>query len=152
MVEARDRRAQGQTEEALRLITEALEVSPNDAYGWEIASFIYKDLGQRGRAEECVVKMNDLHPTAEGYVRHAQFLLMREAFDEFEAALELAVELGPDYGGIYIARGDRLAIAGRLREALAQFEHALAVDPVRSGAAASQSIARAKRFLARGLL
>jgi tetratricopeptide (TPR) repeat protein len=65
---------------------------------------------------------------------------MRRDFDLFEAALGEAERLDPMDGGIYISRGHRAALEGRLEEAVRMFEKAAEVDPVRVGAQARENI------------
>jgi tetratricopeptide (TPR) repeat protein len=67
--------------------------------------------------------------------------------EEFESALVRAAQLDPDDGGIYIARGDSLAVRGNYREALPHFEKALAVDPYRSGPLARRKISQIRKII-----
>jgi len=139
----------GRHAEALARVDEVLEQNPHDAHAWNVGAFIQKRLGRMDQAEHYLAESLALHPTSDGYVRLAQFLLLRKSYDEFEAALEEAAKLDPANGGIYIARGDRLAMDGRFEEALEEFERALELDPQKSGGMARVKIEQARRFMIR---
>ena len=85
---------------------------------------------------------------SEGWVHLAWYAFHRRDFDLFETALAEAERLDPLDGGIYISRGHREALEGRLEEALRLFERALEVDPARSGPAARQNIQAVRAALA----
>ncbi|MFT7487601.1 MAG: tetratricopeptide (TPR) repeat protein [Candidatus Paceibacteria bacterium] len=50
-----------------------------------------------------------------------------------EEALAKAAALDPREGGVYMVSGDAYALQGRWTEALAAFERALRIDPVKWG-------------------
>ena len=81
-----------------------------------------------------------LAPTSDGWVHQAWYAFQRRDFGSFDIALAQAERLDPLDGGIYISRGHREALEGRLDRALELFRMALEVDPVRAGAAAREAI------------
>jgi tetratricopeptide (TPR) repeat protein len=141
----------GQHQQALALIEPVLEADPGNGRAWTIAGLINRRLERPGRAAECMDRAVRVSPTADGYVLLAQLLLASgdggAAFDE---ALAGAARLDPRHGGIFLARGDRLALQGRFDQALREFEQALAQDPVRFGAVARDKISQARRILGSG--
>jgi predicted negative regulator of RcsB-dependent stress response len=70
----------------------------------------------------------------------AQILIQEGAHDEAAELLDRAEALEPRHGGIFIARGDSLALRGRPQEALAAYERAREVDPNRVASAAQARI------------
>jgi len=147
MSEARSMSDAGQHSAALAKNDAILRKNPNDAYAWETASLIKSRMGDVNGAEVSLRTMLQLQPTAEGYVRLAQLQLARRAGAEMEASLQLAATLDPSEGGVYMVRGDAFAMAGRFREALASFEHALELDAVKWAGPAREKIAMARAQL-----
>ena len=86
-------------------------------------------------------------PSIDAYVLLAQLQAHRGASDEFVRTLAAARALEPGNGQLEITVGDRLAMQGRFVEALAAFEYALAIDPVRAGPLAREKIAAARKQL-----
>jgi predicted negative regulator of RcsB-dependent stress response len=60
--------------------------------------------------------------------------------DEAAKLLDQAETLEPMHGGIFLARGDLLALRGRPDEAIASYEHARKVDPYRAAGEAQSRI------------
>ncbi len=132
---------------AVEMIESVLAEDSTNARAWDAARMIYKRLGRFDDAERCVRRFCELNPTSDGFVNLAQFLLARGAVAEFEGALLEAERLDPANGDVFIARGDRHAMGGRYREALEEFERALAVDPAKVGPVAREKIALVKARL-----
>ena len=73
--------------------------------------------------------------------------LRLEPFDgackpQLEDALVTATRMEPDNGFIYVLRGDRYSIEGKIPEARAQYEKALEVDEHRVGALVRPALAK----------
>jgi len=139
----------GEHDTAAREIQQVLREDPGSAKAWYTAVRIFERAGDPGRAEACLRRALQLRPRAEGWVLLARYALNRGARDEFERALAEAERLDPSDGGIYIGRGHARAMDGRYEEALAEFERAVEVDPVRSGPYARAQIERLRGLLER---
>jgi len=138
----------GRHEEALQQILAAVSDSPNEPYAWKIAALLHQQVGQSDDAEQALRRALELQSDAEAHVRLAQLLVRRSAFEECAAQLDMAQALDPQHGDIYITRGDLYAMQGRFQSAIAEFEHAQRVDPIRYGADARKGIAQATTILA----
>lgn len=136
--------ALGRHAEAAAEIDRALQANPRDAQAWQNAALIYQRMGQMERAFGAISNSVRLYPTAERYVKLAQYLLGGRKVAEAREALLRAERLDPTEGGIYIVRGQILCAEGKLAEAIPQFERALEVDPVMSGTMAREMIRRVK--------
>jgi arylsulfatase A-like enzyme/Flp pilus assembly protein TadD len=139
--------SQQRLDEAVAAIEPVLEGGAGGAAAWYAAARIYRAQGRIDRAREAIGRAVELDPDSEGFVTQAQLALMEQDEDGFHAALERALALDPDNGRIYLARGDRLAIRKEYREAIVEFERALAVDPYRTGAIAREKIALLRKRL-----
>lgn len=133
MNEARALSDGGQHEAGLRKNAEVLKQEPDDAYANDTAALIYARMGRHVEAERHLQRSLLRAPNAEGYVRLAQLQLARQGLAEMQDALRRASKLDPLEGGVFMVSGDALAMQGRWSEALAAFERALAVDPVKWG-------------------
>lgn len=137
----------GYHEKALSAIHKLLKQAPGQAYTLDLLSKVYQRMNRFDKAEESLRKAIEVHPNALAYTRLAQFLILRRQYLEADRVLTTAAEYDPRDGGIFITRGDMLAIQGRMKDALAQFEHAEDVDPYRAGAIAGEKIKLARGFL-----
>jgi tetratricopeptide (TPR) repeat protein len=137
----------GKPEAALREVEAVLAEHPEASRALYMATALYDRLGRLDEGEAALRRALALQPKAEGWVHLAWYAFQRRDFDLFESALEKAERLDPRDGGIYISRGHRAALEGRLGEALRLFEKALEVDPVRSGADARENIAILEKTL-----
>jgi arylsulfatase A-like enzyme len=137
----------GDDETAIGEIRAVIEQDPTSAKAWYTAVRIYDRAQRFGEAESAMVRALELAPSADGWVILARYALNRGAVEPFETALDEAERLDPRHGGIYIGRGHRLAMEGRLIEARAEFERAVEVDPARSGPHARAQIRRIDRLL-----
>lgn len=135
-------------EDAIREIEAVLAEHGTVGSGWYTASRIYRTAGRLAEARAAIARAVELDPSSEGFVTQAQFALMARDEKTFEAAIAAAEELDPDNGRIYLARGDRLAIAGDYRASLREFRRAVEVDPHRSGPIAEAKIAELEKRLA----
>lgn len=132
--------ADGDLEGALRVIEAVLADHPDAPRALYTATAIYDRLARFDDGERALRRALAVRPNAEGWVHQAWYAFMRRDFDLFEAALEQAERLDPRDGGIYISRGHRAALEGRLEEAVGMFEKAAEVDPVRFGSQARENI------------
>lgn len=150
MYEAGEASLRGEHDRAAGEIQEVLREDPGSAKAWYTAVRIFERAGDAARAETCLRRALELRPRAEGWVLLARYALNRGDRAEFERALEEAERMDPGDGGIHIGRGHALAMDGRYSEALAEFERAIEVDPIRSGPYASAQIERLRALIDRG--
>ena len=146
---AKDLSDAGRHEEALQKIAAALADLPDEPYAWKIAALLNQRVGRSAEAEQALVRALELQPDVEAHVRLAQLLVRRRALDECAEQLDLAEQLDPQHGDIYITRGDLYALQGRFEQAVEEFRRAGRVDPIRHGADARKGVAQAEAYLAR---
>ena len=137
----------GYHEKALEAIDQLLEQAPDQAYSLDLLSKVYQRLNRFDKAEEALRRAIEVQPNSLAYTRLAQFLARRGQYAEADRALTMANEYDPRDGLIFITRGDMLALQGKMKDALAQFERAEDIDPYRSGAIAREKITLAREFL-----
>ncbi len=140
--------ARGDHEAALAAIESAIAEDPTSGKAWYMATRIHDRMGRYEQAEECLRYALALSPRADGYVTLARYALNRRDSAAFEQALAEAERLDPDEAGIHIGRGHGFAVQGRLDDALAEFEKAIEMDPVRHGAHAREQIERLRELMA----
>jgi choline-sulfatase len=139
----------GRHDEAVAMIAEIVESTPDEPYGWRVASLIYERAGRSDRAEEAMRRAIALQPDVEAHVHLAQLLVRRGAFDECARQLDLAEKIDPLHGDIYITRGDLYAVQRDYEKAIEEFRRAERIDPIRYGATARRGIAQAEAIRAR---
>jgi arylsulfatase A-like enzyme/Tfp pilus assembly protein PilF len=139
----------GDPASALREVEAVLAEYPDAPRALYMATALYDQLGRLEEGEAALRRALERRPKAEGWVHLAWYAFHQKDFETFEIALEEAERLDPLDGGIYISRGHREASEGRLEEALRLFEKALEVDPVRSGASATENIRAVRAMLDR---
>lgn len=144
IMEARSLTDAGRHGEAMAKNEQVLAQNPNDAYAWETASLIHARAGRMREAENALVRLMKIQPTAEGYVRLAQMQLKRQDLAGMQNSMALAEALDPMEGGVHMVAGDAYAMQGRFAEARAAFEKALQIDPVKWGAMAKDNLRRLK--------
>jgi tetratricopeptide (TPR) repeat protein len=96
--------------------------------------------GDLAQAEAAVRDSLNVKETVEAHHRLAQLLIEQWRLDEADAALNRGAELDPDYGGIWIGRGDLMLRQDRFAEAIDAYEQAKKLDPSRSTGYADQRI------------
>lgn len=132
----------GRHDEAIAEIGAVLQQDPDSGKAWHTAAQILERAGKPAEAEGALLRAVELRPRADAYVALARFALGRGDREGFERALAMAERLDPNEGGIWIGRGHDLAMQGRFQEAEAAFGRAIEVDPVGSGAYATEQIRR----------
>jgi arylsulfatase A-like enzyme/predicted negative regulator of RcsB-dependent stress response len=140
----------GRHAEAVRMIAGVVAGTTDEPYAWKVAALIYQRVGRYDRAEETLSRALELQPDVETHVSLAQVLVRRGAFDECARHLDLAEQLDPLHGDIYITRGDLYAVQRDYVKAIEEFRRAERVDPIRQGATARAGIAQAEARLAGG--
>lgn len=130
------------TEEALREAKEAVRECP----GYPDATAVLAQLCfELNRPEEAVHALQEclrINPIPGMALQLAQAYLSLRRFPEMEDALQTAARMEPDNGFIYVLRGDRYSIEGRIPEARAEYEKALQVDEHRVGMLVRPALAK----------
>jgi choline-sulfatase len=138
--QAQGRDGPAKLELARRKIEQALKLSPSDRAALEQSAKIFTLLRRIDLAEESLRKYLKIRPSADACVFLAQLVTEGQRYTEAEALLDQAETLEPAHGGIWIARGEIRLRQGRLDDAIADFEKALAVDPARAKGMASMRL------------
>ncbi|HNQ21729.1 MAG TPA: sulfatase-like hydrolase/transferase [Phycisphaerae bacterium] len=120
-------------EEALRWAREAARECPAYTDTCEAVAMICEQMNDPEGALAALRTCLALNPQAKTMTQIARLLMLLKRYDEMEETLQTAERLDPTNGVIYLLRGDRLTIEGRLAEAVAQYELALRVDEQRVG-------------------
>jgi Flp pilus assembly protein TadD len=137
----------GRHEQALTVIKEADALSPNDPNVLLTMGRTYLFLNRLEEAEQTFRTANALRPAAKLCIFLAQIMLADGRLSQAAELLDQAETLEPLHGGIYLARGDLLALRGLPDEAIAAYEHAGEVDPYRASKEAQSRIARLREIL-----
>ncbi len=145
--QARQEQEQGRLEEALTLLR---EVGPNSGSrgSREVLDRLASVLDQLGRREEALAmieKSLELRPSATMWVAKARLSIEDGRLDDAAAAIDSAIEVEPDYGAAYIARGDLAAERGDLDRARVDYFRAQNVDAYRAGSIAQERLAGLRR-------
>jgi tetratricopeptide (TPR) repeat protein len=101
----------------------------------------------QGRLDDASKAMREfvaIQPSADAFVFLAEVALARGKPEEVEPLADAAQSLESAHGGARIARAKLYMSQGRYDEAIAAFEEALRVDPVRALGMASAGLATAK--------
>lgn len=108
LLEARELRSRGRTEEAIQLLQRSLYRDPNDTASRRELADIYRD---RGELQEALSELSILlwtEPSAETHVRLARLYLQMQEPGKAAEEVEKALELDPEHPG---ARGLRSEIS-----------------------------------------
>lgn len=130
----------GELDAALREVDSVLARNPGDPFAWEVAYTVHDARKDWPKAEECLLKLLELNPSAEALVRLAAVMIEQGRLEECLALLDRAERQLPDNGELCMTRGESLYRLGRKSEARAQFERAAKIDPVRAGARAAAAL------------
>lgn len=137
----------GRYEEALKLLTQASEVSPRDPVLMQTLARTYLFMDRVSEAETMFRAARDLKPDVQVSIFLAQILLADQRLDQAATLLDEAQKLDPHHGGIYLARGDLFALQVRPDEAMASYRRAAEVDPHRASTEARRRILRIEELL-----
>ncbi len=129
-------------DQAQREVDAVLARNPGDPFAWEVAYTVHYARKDWAKAEECLLRLLELNPSAEAFVRLATVMIEQGRLVECLALLDRAAGELPDHGEVCMSRGECLYRLGRRAEARDQFERALRVDPVRCGTRASAALAK----------
>jgi len=125
---------QGYLEEALRVSTRAIELSPASAGGWRVRAYVLKRLG---RSEESISDFTELQriepQNPRTFWARGWLYFTQGRKDEALKDLNRAVQLGSGYGPIYRDRGRVLLNLGKSDLALADFQRAGELGRGRAG-------------------
>jgi arylsulfatase A-like enzyme len=130
--------------EALGKVQRALERSHFDRAALEQKARILTAQGHLDEAAKTLREYIAIQPSADAYVFLAQLALAREKPEDVEALVNAALALEPAHGGARIAQGDLYMKQGKFDEAIAAFDQALKLDPIRAQGMASARIENAR--------
>jgi arylsulfatase A-like enzyme len=135
----------GEIEAALAEVQRVLDRNPVDPFAWEVAYTAHWKRKDLPRAEEALLKVLELNPSADAFVRLATVLMEQNRTEECLALLDRASSSLPDNGEVALSRAACFARMARYPQARAEFERALRIDPVRASARATESLAELAR-------
>lgn len=145
-------REQGDCAKALPYYARAAEIDPRSKHSYWYAS-IFVDWGLAydclNREDEAIAKFRQaaaLKPTAHVYSQIGMAYGKQKKNAEAMEALQKALQLDPSFVMTYVYMGGVYQNMGDLADAMANFKHALAIDP--HNEAAFQSLANAEATLA----
>ncbi len=118
----------------------ALEMEPNFALPYSRLSYLYVYLGATGKkpkkdvipkAKEYALKAIELDDrSAESYEAIANVYMLHEwKWDKVYQSLEKALQLNPNYAGVYLNKAMIYAIHGRYEEAIETTQKGIRLDP-----------------------
>lgn len=136
--------------EALAASRSAVEACPSFTDAWLLQSVINEKMGRPDDAIRSLQGLLELRESCEAELSLARLYAQQRRFDEMEAALRRAAALEPDNGLVHLTRGDRYVLEGRLPEAIAEYERALALDEPRTGAVVRPQLQRLRQKLGGG--
>jgi tetratricopeptide (TPR) repeat protein len=137
----------GRLTEALAKIEPVVSAYPDNPKALFSLGKILLHLNRLSEAEQTFLKAHAIRPSARCCILAAQIMLPAMRLEEAARLLDEAEALEPMHGGIYLARGDLLALQRRPDEAIAAYEYAIKVDPIRSGDEARSRIASLKELM-----
>jgi tetratricopeptide (TPR) repeat protein len=104
-------------------------------------------LGRPDAALAALERFAEHHPSADVYMHMAEILSAQRRWDESEAKLRLVEQHDPKRGAVFMMRGDRYVSEERYQKAVAMYERAIALDPVRCGREVGEKLVAAKAHL-----
>ncbi len=120
---------QGKYAEALPLLTQAVQNSPQDAAAWTYLALAHLELNKTREAlasAERALSLNQQHAWA--WVAKGRALGALDRPEEGLAACDRAIALDANLASANLAKGKILGHEGREQEALGEFEQALRID------------------------
>ncbi len=135
----------GEVDAALAQVQSVLDRNPLDPFAWEVAYAAHWKRKDLPRAEEALLKVLELNPSADAFVRLATVLLEQGRTEECLALLDRAALSLPDNGEVALSRAACLARLARFPQARMEFERAARIDPVRASARATEALAELAR-------
>jgi len=120
----------GKPEEAARVLTEAMQMNPNDEDVHYNLGLALTKLGQFSKAIEQYEQALRIFPNyAEAHNNLGNVLMRSGRTEEAIAHFESAVKLMPAYASAHNNLGTALQHSGRVQEANTHFERAVQIDP-----------------------
>ncbi len=138
--------AQRKLAEALAKVQRALGRSRFDRAALEQEARIFVAQGRLEDAAKALREYLAIQPSSDAYVFLAQLALAREKPAEVAPLVAAALALEPAHGGARIALGDLYMKEGKYSEAIAAFEEALKVDPIRAQGMAGARLESARQM------
>ena len=98
-------------------------------------------LKRETEAERMLTRANEIKPRAGVLLLLAQIKIKQWEFELADLLLDEAEERDPNFGAIYLARGDLHVLRGNGEKAIAEYESGKRIDPFRVAKAADYRIA-----------
>lgn len=134
-------------EEALELATEVAAQSEGfDAPVLKMAE-CYARLDRLPEAAEVLGRFAKAYPSAQHVYYYAKVLFALGRYDEMLEELQAAELLDPRLGAVPVLRGDYFVKMERYREAVEQYERAIAIDGERLGPTVGEKLREARKLL-----
>ncbi len=146
-LEAMKLHMQGRGGESVALLQEALENDNGLIPARQMLAGIYVEQGRHDEAIGLLREAIRTKPDFEILVQLADLLVDIGRHGEAEEALEAAEALRPDDGRAPLIRGKSLASQRRYREAVAEYQRAIAIDEHRVGIPAREQIMQLARLI-----
>jgi predicted TPR repeat methyltransferase len=124
----------GRPEEAIRLISLALRVSPEYADAHNNLGNIYREQDRLNEAEACYRRVIELIPkSAAAYNNLGTVLRAKGLLPDAEAAYQKAIDIAPNFPNPHENMGNLLSQQGKVTEAVAHYSQAIVLNPDHPG-------------------
>ena len=122
--------AQGNPEKAISLLSQAVELNPNNVYVHSNLGSVFRRLNRLEEALVCHDRALQIQPDyAVAYYNRGNVFLDLQQYQEALANYNRAVEINPQYAEVYYNRGKVLQSLDLHAEALASYEQLLKFKP-----------------------
>ena len=120
----------GKNDIAVKLISQALAVTPKDAEAHNNLGTAFENLGELDKAVASYRQALDLKPDfAKGHFNLGNALCGLKRPDDAVANYQKAIDIKPDYAEAHSNLGNALGALGKLDEAVASYNKAITINP-----------------------
>ncbi len=139
--EAQALEQQERFEEALAILEQAERMSPRNNHVLYALGKTFLSMKRETEAERMLTRANEIKPRAGVLLLLAQIKIKQWEFELADLFLDEAEARDPNFGAIYLARGDILMMRGNPEKAIMEYERGKQIDPFRVAKAADDRIA-----------